>query len=222
MSNVTVPAAAGGLPSRRAALAGLALAPLAGPALAADPSPLLACIDAHRSAWAAFEASVEALDVAQAAYDAAHPDPFFVPCLLGGGYDSQLSADEMKKNIAEAFERQRRTCAALARIAPDEAGSLLVILDAKEAENMALVDMAFAEEKQRRDDCGLSAAEHEHGRANQAEEAAAFALCACPCRTIEDARTKAEYLASASPFKDGGLSERQAAALIRAFLPVEG
>lgn len=222
MSNEHVPASATALPSRRAALAGLAVATFAEPALAAEPSPLSALIDAHRAAWAAFEASVEALDAAEAAYESARPESFFVPCLLGGGYDSQLSADDMKKNIAEAFERQRRTCATLARIAPDEAEGLLVILDAKEMENMALVDMAFAEEKRRRDDCGLSAAEYEHGRANQAEEAAAFALCACPCRTIEDARTKAEYLANTSPFKDGVLSERQAAALIRSFLPVEG
>lgn len=209
--------------NRRTVIGALAAAPLAmstTPAIA-DPSGVGALIDAHRAAWSAFEAAVDALGIVQDSYDATHRKPFFIPCLLGGGCDSQLSLKEVKKFIAGAFEHHRRSCVGLARIAPEEAKRIAAILDEKEVENFAIVDECFAAEEKRRDDFGLAAAEREWKRANAAEEEALLALCAFPCGTIEAAREKAAYLATTSSFTDCVPDARLQAALIRSFLPAE-
>jgi hypothetical protein len=88
------------------------------------------------------------------------------------------------------YLNQRDRLKPLSRVAPDLAEQVRAVMDANEAENMALLDRMFAEARQ--EAFGLAAAERDYEATNDAEEEAAIAVCAYRCRTPEEAQIKAE------------------------------
>lgn len=205
-------------PNRRAVLTGLAAAAVVGAAVPAEAasSDLPRLIEDHRAAYRAF---IEAIDLEQeveAAYEAAHGDTIIVPSLLGGGYGMSNGYDDCKKHIAAGDENQRERLKQLSRVAPELAEQVRAVMDAKEAENMVLVDRVFAEEEARQEAFGLAAAKRNYHATSDAERDAAIAICAYPCRTLEEARLKAEYLATAPGLNDE-LQPEHVEALLQSF-----
>lgn len=195
----------------------LALAPIAGAALA-KPAKIAELIEAHRRAHAAFERAIGDMERAEEAYAEAHVDGFDVPSLLGGSCGSRNGLDGCKREIAAGYDNQRRGLLCLSRIAPDLAEQARAVLDAKEIENMALVDRVFAEEAERQERFGLAAAERARDEACDAEEAAALALCSQSCESHDEERLRAEYILSAGAILDDGNGEHFSA-LLRSFVP---
>jgi len=67
-------------------------------------------------------------------------------------------------------------------------------LDAKEAENIALLDCALEEEEARQEAFGYSAAKREWRETCDADDAAFLASCAYVPRSPEEGKIKVEYL----------------------------
>ena len=152
--------------------------------------------------------------------DAAYPkvgEDILVPCLFGGGYSLRIGRDFCEEGIADEFERQRNNLKAIERLAPDLAGKLTLLLDAKEAENEALMQSVFAEEDARMEAFGLAAAKRDLEATNDAERDAVAALCAYRCRNLEEARVKAHYLATAPGLASDGLLEEDVMELLLSF-----
>ena len=190
-------------PSRRALVAGIAAAPaMALPAVAASMD-LARLIENHRAAHAAFVDAINHQQAVESAYEDAYPEPIIVPSLLGGGYSMSNGYEECKKHIAAGYENQRYGLNPLSRVSPDLAEQVRALMHAKEAENMVLVERVFAEEEARREAFGLVAANRKYAATDDAENDAAVAICAYPCRTIEEARLKADYLRTAPSLSDG-------------------
>jgi hypothetical protein len=181
-------------------------------------SPLRGLIEAHRAAFDAFDRAVSRQSEMDVAYDWAFPpeeSPFVPSC---GGCSMRHGLELSKKIIAESYQHQCNALTPLFRIAPELAEQARAALDAKEAENMELIDRLFADEDARKEAFGLAAASRAFESTNNAEEEALTALCAYPCETMAEARIKAEYLASTVAFSDG-LEAEHTEALILSFLP---
>lgn len=136
--------------------------------------------------------------------------------MVGEAYSIKLGREFCEEHLAAAYSRERDRLKALGRIAPDLAEQARVAIDAKEAENRVLLDGMLADEEARKEAFGLGEAERDWDRAEQAEHEAAIAVCAYPCRTLEEARLKAEYLAK-SPGLSDGLQDEQREALLQSF-----
>jgi hypothetical protein len=89
-------------------------------------------------------------------------------------------------------------------------------MDAKEAENVILMDSVFAEEDARQEAFGFAAAKRDLEATNNAERETAIALCAYRCQTLGEARVKAEYVAANLADIDG-LHHDQVKALLGSF-----
>jgi hypothetical protein len=141
----------------------------------------------------------------------------FVQSLLGagGGCGMQHGLERSKEIIAKSYQHQRDVLTPLSRIAPELAEQARAALDAKEIENMELVDRLFADEEARKETFGFAAAERAWTATNNAEDEALTALCAYPCETIAEARIRAEYLVSMS----GELQDYHFDTLLQSFLP---
>ena len=203
--------------SRRTVLGGIAATPVAlAPAVSsARPSELLQLIDAHRAAFQAFSDACKKEDELCFAYreEQRSKPEVVIPCLLGGVISIWRVQADCRTFIADAFETQRKRLEKLAQIAPEAADQMRKALDAKEIENLALVDSAFEEERARREAFGLEAATRQRDAANDADEAALIAVCAYVCSTAEEGRIKSEYLAEMHEQLDGFQQEHVLALL---------
>ncbi|WGJ13772.1 hypothetical protein QEV83_13915 [Methylocapsa sp. D3K7] len=212
-------------PSRRAIIGALAAIPVVSvPAFAgvASAPPLLGLIDAHRAAYNAFDRAISRESELEEAYKEAFPPeemPFIQNLISDGcGCGMQHGLERSKEIIAGSYQHQRNALTPLSRIAPELAEQGRAALDAKEIENMELVDRLFADEEARKETFGLAAASRVRDAVSNAEDEALTALCAYPCETIAEARIKAEYLVSMPTFSDG-LPDHQVEALLLSFLP---
>jgi hypothetical protein len=136
----------------------------------------------------------------------------------GGRCGMRNGLERSKEIIAGSYQHQRNALTPPSRIAPELAEHARAALDAKEIENMELVDRLFADEEARKETFGLAAASRVRGAASDAEDEALTALCTYPCETMVEARIKAEYLVSTVAFSDG-LQEEHTEALILSFVP---
>ncbi len=125
--------------------------------------------------------------------------------------------DFCKDGIARDFENQRKMLKGLAHLDPAAGGLALAAIDAKEVESLATLDENIAADEPRKKSCGLSAANRMYEETNEAERETALALLAYPCRTIEEARRKVEYILS-TPLKDEIHEDELLEALLRSFV----
>jgi hypothetical protein len=206
--------------TRRSVTTGLAAVVTAIPAVGtfskSASSDLTRLIKEHRVAYRAFCKAITREEKMNGAYKKAHTDKTTVLCLLGGGYSLSSGYEFCQENIASAYRNQRDRLPQLTRVAPDLAEQFRSVMDAKEAENMDVLDRTFAEEEARKEAFGLARAERELEATGEAELEAAIAVCAYPCATLEQVRLKAEYLAKAPGLSDG-LQEEQVEALLQSF-----
>ena len=129
--------------------------------------------------------------------------------------------DDCRKHIIAGYQGKREGLKYLARLDPGLAEQVRAVYDTKQAENLVIMDRMFAEEEARQEAFGLAAAQREHKCADKAERDAAVAVCRYPCRTIAEARRKAEYLASA-PGIHGDLLAEDVEALLASFTGGDG
>jgi hypothetical protein len=176
-------------PSRRAMIGALAALPIASvPAVAgiAGASPLRGLIDAHRIAFNTFNQAIDREYELEEAYKEAFPpeEMPFVPSLLGagGGCGMRNGLERSKEIIAGSYQHQRNALTPLSRIAPELAEQARAALDAKEAENMELVDRLFADEEARKETFGLAAAERARAATDNAEDEALTKIWATHAR----------------------------------------
>jgi len=212
-------------PSRRAMIGALAALPIASmPAVAgvAGASPLRGLIDAHRVAFDAFIQALDREDELKGAYKEAFPpeEMPFVPSLLGagGGCGMQNGLERSKEIIAGSYQHQRNALTPLSRIAPELAEQARAALDAKEIENMELVDRLFADEEARKETFGLAAASRVRDAVCDAEDEALTKIWGYSCETPEEARIKVEYLLSKPDFVNEAQPDH-VEALVLSFLP---
>lgn len=203
--------------SRRAVTTGLAAAVTAIPAVglcvgAESASELPGLIKAHRAAYRAFCNAIRRREKLEEAYKATD---VVVPCLLGDAFSLSYGRQFCEEHLVAEYRRQRASLERLSRIAPDLAEQARAALDAKEAENMAILDSMVDEEEARRESFGLAEAEREWDRTEDAEHEAAIAVCAYRCRALEEARIKAEYLATVPSLRD--LMNEHVNALLQSF-----
>jgi hypothetical protein len=83
---------------------------------------------------------------------------------------------------------------------------------------MALIDKAFEDEEARKEAFGLAEVQRRWEATNDAEHEAATALCSYQCKTIEEARIRAEYILQTPLILDEGEGE-YLQALLRSFIP---
>ena len=93
---------------------------------------------------------------------------------------------------------------------------LAELIDVHRQASDAFQILVKARGKMKPDDPAYDASEADEFEKSKAEDAATLALCAYPCRTLEEARIKGEYLAEA-PGLRGGLEEDQVRFLLRSF-----
>jgi hypothetical protein len=203
--------------SRRAILAGLAAAPAAALPALADDGELAALITAYSKAHEAFTAACGELERAEDAWTGANSKGFLVPSFVNGAIESRFGIEECKKWISDSYSRSRDALKGFAKIAPEQAAQMRQALDAKEAENLALVDRLFEEEEERKEAFGLGPAERRWRQTCDAEDRAALALCSYPCRSLEEARIKAAVILG-SPIVDG-VDEELLTAFLQSFAP---
>jgi hypothetical protein len=170
---------------------------------AAAPSDLEGLISAHQAAAADFYAAIDAEQAAEAALKDKHPEGFLVPNIFGLKIDGMIfDIDESKEWIIGAFEDRRKSLASIEKLAPGSSGEAYKALAEKQAEALALVDATFEKETG-----ALARAERQLEEASDAEMAAALAICAYRCSTLEEVRRKAEYALSIPLIKDSSGEE---------------
>jgi hypothetical protein len=151
-------------------------------------------IAAHRATMDAFHKAIDREQEAEEAYKALGVERVLVPNLLSDGKLELLSRDFVEEELTRDLQRLIRSMRPLERNAPDIAKRARRAIGATFKENMRLLDKAIAEEGKRKDTVGLRAAKRELDEISDAEEDALLALCAYPCRSMEEARRKSEYL----------------------------
>ena len=209
--------------SRRSILAGAPAAAIAA-ATRVDASPAQSgmsdAIEAHRTAWARYDATCAALDKAEDDFESLPPHTL-VKGMYGAHYEARLGRDFALGNIARDHESAVRSVrASLTKIGIPERGIASAIgkADAKRDAVVSAVNAFFDAEDARREASPLGAAEREHRDANGAEEAAWSALLAFPCATLADVRAKASYLATCGRTQGISLQPDDATALLRSLI----
>jgi hypothetical protein len=126
----------------------------------------------------------------------------------GISYGARLGKENIKDDIRKRFRQDFGYSASLlAQLSPALGAEARALSDAEEADCCARVDEVFA-------DC--IAAEEASSAASDTEDAAMMAICSYRCASLEEAATKASYLAT---IKDD-LPEEAFAALLDSFLPL--
>ncbi len=183
-------------------------------------SPLYSLIDAHKMARAAWRGAHDRLEELEDAYEAAFPRNKIplVPSLVrkGSSYDLERGLGGCIENISGEYRRRHEGLKQFSQIDPEFVAQVSAKLDAMEAENMALAVRAWGKEEAQKEKFGLAAAEHAMSATNDADEKAFIAVCAYPCESLDEARIKAEYLASI-PLDMMGKEHLEA--LVQSFLP---
>ncbi len=181
-------------------------------------SDLQTLIDAHRAANKNFEAHLDQLANAEDAHEFIHRNELYLaPNLLnGGGYEiGKFDCDECREMVSRDYDAQCHRLSTLARVAPDIAEQSRAALDAAKAKNMALIDKAFKEEEARKEASGLAQVQRDCDRANDAEDAAAMALCSYLCKTNEEARIRAQYILETPIIRDRFMQGEYVRAFLR-------
>lgn len=184
-------------PSRRAALALIAATPVAGLPTVSGGDDLAGLVEAHKAAYAAWEAALSRLGAAEEAY-LAKREPFKIPVSTGhvleeNAFSCKADCREQVSGFYAAAAVALRT---MKRLAPEIAEQYAAALKLAERDNLDLVDRIFAEEEARRDAFGLTAARDVESAAEDAEETALMALLAYPAKSFEEAKRKASYLST--------------------------
>lgn len=194
--------------TRRALLAsGTAAAVIAAPAAtqaAGISAEMHNLIETHRTLFAAWAKTMDPREDAEDAYKEHQKkvDPVVVPVLIGGAHGIRNGRKETRQFVADAFRNQRNRLEIIERLDPDMAKRMRELLDAKEAENLALVETAYDEEDARQEAFGLTAAVNAYDEAAEAADSALWELCAHYCQTLADERARAAYIFSDRRVRD--------------------
>jgi hypothetical protein len=188
--------------SRRSVTAGFAAAVTAIPAVGLCKGleangELDRLIAQHRAAEGEFGLAVDREEAARGLLRKGEPT---VASGLGSHYSLYQGEDQCRRLIAAEWAKASWHLRQTARIAP-VAAEAEGILEAKEAEAMARVDRAFAD---------YNAVKADYEAADAAEADTLLAICSYRCRTVEEARQKAEYLLTTSLVKGFWPDEAQA------------
>ncbi|MES0198573.1 hypothetical protein [Mesorhizobium sp. M0011] len=106
-------------------------------------------------------------------------------------------------------------------MAPDLGKQSTVALRKAEQADLRTLKRLIKEERARRSAVGLEQAINERNEASDAERYALNAVCAYRCTTMEEHRTKAEFLKEFATGKYGDLQPEDVDALLWSFLPEE-
>lgn len=175
-----------------------------------DASELRTLIKAHRAAYRAF---CNAITREQRADLASRKGEPVIKNSLACGFSLYLGRDECRRLVAREYAEYWERIKLLSRAVPEAAKTTKAALDAKKADDMALLDRTFDEHETR---FGREAARRELNEADDDETDAALTVCSYRCRTSEEAKLKAEYLLTTSLVKDNW--DDEAKALLESFL----
>ena len=210
-------------PTRRMILAGApAVAVAAATRVNASPAAfgMSDAIEAHRTAYERYCASLDAQDAAEDAFEALPPHTL-VKGLYGAHYEARLGREFALGNIAREHESALRNVrASLTKIGIPEQhiANSIGKANAKRDAVVSAINAFFDAEDTRRAASPLGAADRAKDEANDAEEVAWDALLAFPCATLADVRAKAGYLAMCERTRGVSLPQVDAAALLQSLI----
>ena len=215
---------------RRGFLSGASIAALVLPAVAvatgtptnafAAASGISDAIEAHRTAWVHFDATVTARELAEDAFEPLPPHTL-VKGLYGANYEARLGRDFALGNIVRDHESAVRSVrASLTKIGIQEQHitSSIGKATAKRDSAVLAVNAFFDAEEDRRAASPLGSADRAYHVANEAEETAWSALLESPCATLADVRAKAAYLVPCARMRDLSLGSDDSAALLQSLI----
>jgi hypothetical protein len=202
--------------NRRNVLAGTAAtaaaAFMASPA-DADASPMVALIEAHKAAHAAFIEAITLQEEMDNSYFAVSKKEIIVPLSITGGVSLKTDWDQAKwavgdcrKRIVSAYDDQRSRLAAMERYAPNLHKAALEELRIKQIADLREMRSQARAEQRRQDEHGYGGANRRYWETSDAEMGALTAICAFRCATDAERAMKGEYLLS---IKDGDRDELQ-------------
>lgn len=173
-------------------------------------------IEGHQAAYEKWRAALSRLDDVERAYEA-NREPVKIPISTGHLLEECAFSGmvDCRGQVSGFYACARLHVRTMGRIAPDIAAQYEAALEVAEQENLALVDRIFAEEEDRREASGLTAAENAEADASEAEDVAMMALLAFPPQTIEQAQRRARYLMT-TRYRDTLCPE--AAAFLQSFM----
>jgi hypothetical protein len=235
MPNTRVPATGEAMPAakinRRKLLGGSAavIATATSPAAAADGSELARLIQAHKDAYAAFNAALETQEMAEAKYEQFAKSRMVQ---IGHGRFREVQPsystpwwelrDDLRKEVHEGFEQLRaRVPAALSE--PVRSSVIADLNRSQRAVYRSLVSSLreIAADQER---AGLLAAWEAVEEWSNKELETSMAVLAYPCRTMDECRLKAEYAVNGRGMLDNlkhGADGAFVDALLASFLGTE-
>lgn len=206
--------------SRRALLTGAPALAVVGTigatAHAATASPILAAIETHRTAWAAYDRALDDLEAAEDAFKIG--ENVFVPGLHGANYEARLGRDFALQNMQKEYAALvRRAEVALDAIGTDDAIAAGITARAHErlTEASTRVNAFFDAEDARKAASPLGVAQRAYEAASGAQEEAWEALLAVACQTLADVHAKAAYLLDCPCTKSVDLHPTDTVALLQ-------
>jgi hypothetical protein len=167
---------------------------------------LVQLVDAHRAAHAEFLAAIDLEEEKDSAYNNAFPNPdeLIVPLSIGGAVSLRVDYNwqddhiaDCRKRIAEAYQKKANALAAVVgSLGITSAEDVTCRLRKGQADDLRRMRRALQEELARREAFGLLPANRARDDAGAGETYAAAALLAYRCRTQEETRLRAEYIAA--------------------------
>ena len=183
-------------------------------------------IEAHQLAAAVYEAAMEAEDQVETAYNAGTSYEVVLPLSIGEGRSLYLRKDNLDKafddcrgRIIQAYDGHVKKLAGLQRVAPDLAKKASAKLKTSQAADIRFLKKLVANERARRDTCGLTKVMNDRAIARNAECNALAAICSYRCATIEQCQAKAAYLLTVADQQFSELPHDDVIALLRSFVP---
>lgn len=203
----------------------LALMSGANSAIVTAPS-LESLIETHQLAAAAYEAAMEVEDEIETAYKAGTSYEMVFPLSIGEGRSLYLRSGDLDKafddcrgGIIRAYDGHIQKLAGLRRAAPDLAKTAIAKLKTSQAADIRFLKKLVANERARRDACGLNKAVNDRATASNFEDKALTAICSYRCATIEQCQAKAAYLLTVVNRQLCELPQEDVIALLQSFAP---
>jgi hypothetical protein len=167
---------------------------------AAKTSRLADAIAAHKAAREAFNVAIDEREEAEHQHWETHKRDVIVPLSIGGGqelclrFDLDLYAGDVRKAIEARYHDAICRMRPVEKLNPALAAESKTLLEKGRATDLRELERIVREEHAYRATTEMGAKCAANEVANEAEERALVAVCACPCATAQEQAEKAAYL----------------------------
>ncbi|AZO11198.1 hypothetical protein EJ074_20475 [Mesorhizobium sp. M3A.F.Ca.ET.080.04.2.1] len=185
-----------------------------------------ALIAAKDAALARFNKAMDRNDEMESGYFATNRRELLVPLSIGGAQSLYVTAHDLEEcsiacqiEICKRYDEARSRMSGLTSAAPEVAEQAVAALRKAEKADLRKVQKMIREEHAKRVAFGYGQALVELGEASQADIDALTAVFAYRCGSLEECRTKAEYLLTVTDGRFTEMLQHDSVALLQSFLP---